>query len=69
MTALGGLCGAFLLLSLVWPIDLRILLAVLFLISGITGTSRLILNAHTPAQVAAGFAAGLLPQISLLLLV
>ncbi len=69
MTGIGGLCGAFLLLSIVWPIDIRLLLAVLFLIAGITGTSRLLLQAHTPSQLAAGFAAGILPQLSLLLLV
>lgn len=69
MTGIGSLCGAFLLLSIVWPIDIRLLLAALFLIAGIIGTSRLLLQAHSPAQVAAGFAAGILPQLSLLLLV
>ncbi len=68
MTGIGGLCGAFLLLGIVWPVDLRLILAGLFFIAGITGSSRLILQAHSPSQVAAGFAAGLLPQLSLLLL-
>jgi membrane-associated phospholipid phosphatase len=45
-----------------------LILAALFLVAGIVGSSRLILNVHTPAQVAAGFAAGFAPQISLLLL-
>jgi membrane-associated phospholipid phosphatase len=69
MTGIGGLCGAFLLLGIVWPVDIRFILAGLFVIAGMTGTSRLLLNAHTPAQVAAGFFAGFLPQLSLLLLV
>jgi membrane-associated phospholipid phosphatase len=69
MTGIGGLCGAFLLLGIVWPVDLRLILAGLFFIAGIVGSSRLVLQVHTPAQVAAGFIAGLLPQLSLLLLV
>jgi membrane-associated phospholipid phosphatase len=68
MTGIGGLCGSFMLLSFIWPIDLRLIIAALFLVAGIVGSSRLILNVHTPAQVAAGFAAGFAPQISLLLM-
>jgi membrane-associated phospholipid phosphatase len=68
MTGIGGLCGSFMLLSFIWPIDLRLIIAALFLVAGIVGSSRLILNVHTPAQVAAGFAAGFSPQISLLLM-
>ena len=69
MTGIGGLCGSFMLLSFIWPIDLRLIIAALFIVAGIVGSSRLILNVHTPAQVAAGFAAGFTPQISLLLLI
>ena len=68
MTGIGGLCGSFMLLSFIWPIDLRLIIAALFIVAGIVGSSRLILNVHTPAQVAAGFAAGFTPQISLLLM-
>jgi hypothetical protein len=69
MTGIGGVCGVMLLCALAWQIDLRLILASLFVIAGIIGTSRLILHAHTPSQVAAGFLAGLIPQLSLLLLV
>ena len=69
MTGIGGLCGSFILLIFIWPIDLRLILAILFLVAGIIGSARLILNVHTPAQVAAGFFAGLLPQISLFLMI
>jgi membrane-associated phospholipid phosphatase len=68
MTGIGGVCGAFLTLAFIWPIELRLLLAALFLLAGIIGSSRLILNAHTSSQVALGFLAGFLPQLSLLLL-
>jgi membrane-associated phospholipid phosphatase len=68
MTGIGGVCGAFLTLAFIWPIELRLLLAALFLLAGIIGSSRLILNAHTSSQVAFGFLAGFLPQLSLLLL-
>ena len=68
MTGIGGLCGSFMLLSFIWPIDLRLIIAALFLVAGIVGSSRLILDVHTPAQVAAGFAAGFVPQLVILLL-
>jgi hypothetical protein len=68
MTGIGGLCGSLLLCSIAWPIDIRWILAGVFLIAGIIGSSRLILNAHTPAQVGAGFFAGLLPQLAILLI-
>lgn len=66
MTGLGGLCGAVILCSISWGIDVRMLLSGLFVIAGITGSSRLILNAHTLEQVGAGFLAGFLPQIGVL---
>lgn len=68
MTGIGGVCGAFLTLAFIWPVDLRILIAGLFVLAGVIGSSRLILNAHTPAQVGTGFLAGFAPQLSLLLL-
>lgn len=67
MTGIGGLCGSLLLCALMWPVDIRFLLAGVFLAAGITGSSRLILNAHTPAQVAAGFFAGFVPQLIILI--
>ena len=69
MTGIGGLCGSFMLLSFIWPIDLRLIRAALFLVAGVIGSARLILNVHTPAQITAGFFAGLAPQISLLILI
>jgi membrane-associated phospholipid phosphatase len=69
MTGIGGLCGSIVLCAIVWPVDLRLLLALLFVLSGAVGSARLIVNAHTPAQVTAGFFAGFLPQLGILVYV
>ena len=69
MTGIGGLCGSIVLCAIVWPVDLRILLATLFILAGAIGSARLIVNAHTPAQVVAGFSAGFFPQLGILLMV
>ncbi len=66
MAGVGGVCGAFLALAVIWPVDLRMLIACFFLIAGITGTSRLLLNAHTNAQLAVGFFLGFAPQLGLI---
>jgi hypothetical protein len=68
MTGIGSVCGAILICGLIWQIDVRLLLAVLFIIAGIIASSRLILNAHTRKEVAAGFTAGFLPQLLLIFL-
>ena len=68
MTGIGALCGAMLLCGFLWQIDVRILLAALFLSAGIIASSRLILKAHSPSQLAAGFSAGFLPQLMLVVL-
>ncbi len=38
-------------------------LAIAVLLSGIAGTSRLVLDAHTPAEVWTGFIVGILAQV------
>ncbi|MFN4123136.1 MAG: hypothetical protein ACK4GL_07515 [Flavobacteriales bacterium] len=63
MAGLGGLWGALLVISFFWQINLTSLLVIFILLSGATGTARIVLNAHTPAQVYAGFFAGVLPQL------
>jgi membrane-associated phospholipid phosphatase len=63
MAGLGGLCGALLVISFFWQINLTSLLVIFILLSGATGTARIVLNAHSPAQVYAGFFAGVLPQL------
>lgn len=63
MAGLGGLWGALLVVSFSWQINLSYLLILFIMIAGATGTARIFLNAHSPAQVYAGFAAGVIPQI------
>lgn len=58
MAALSGLVGLILALSFKWMFDLRLILAGLILAAGFAGWARLNDNAHTPAQVYAGFGVG-----------
>jgi len=59
MVGLGGLAGliGFLIFSL--RIDLEFYLIMTFIAAGLAGTSRLLLDAHKPPQLYAGFALGL----------
>jgi hypothetical protein len=66
MTGIGGLCGSVLLMNLIFAGSLHLYLAVLFLIAGGIGSARLILDAHSPPQIALGFLAGLVPQLLVL---
>ncbi len=45
--------------------DLTGLVALLFVITGIVASSRLSMEAHSPAELAAGFLAGIAPQMAL----
>lgn len=57
MIGIGGVCGIFFLMSAMgFPMFIHLLLAILT--AGIIGFSRLILNAHQPQQVFAGFLLG-----------
>ncbi len=58
MIGIGGLTGAILALSLRFGIDAWMIFTVVLLISGLLGSSRLFLNAHTPAQVHTGYLLG-----------
>jgi len=59
MAAISGILGTLAFFCLRFPVNelLHPLMAVI-LISGLVASSRLYLNAHTPAQVAGGFALG-----------
>lgn len=54
----GGLLGALLAISFFLQVPLFVAISAVILLAGIIGYSRLILNAHNPAQVYAGFALG-----------
>ena len=58
MAGIAGLVGLIMGISLKWMIDLRLILAALILMSGITAWARLKMGSHTPAQVYAGFGLG-----------
>ena len=58
--AIGGLLGGFLALSFLSQENPMLILISLILISGIVGTSRLILDKHTNVQVYSGFLLGFL---------
>lgn len=61
---IGGLCGLMIVVSFRLQINILPLLIVLFIIAGLVAFSRLKLNAHSPAQVYAGFLLGItLPLI------
>ena len=66
MTALGGICGMLIILSVQLAVDLSNWLIVCILISGLVGTSRLKLAAHNSIEVLFGFALGLGTQLILL---
>jgi membrane-associated phospholipid phosphatase len=56
-------------LGIIWQTDVKLFVIMAILIAGLTGSARIKLNAHTPAQVYTGFAAGLLPQLLLALFI
>ncbi|MCS6934012.1 MAG: hypothetical protein NZM35_02530 [Chitinophagales bacterium] len=58
----GNLVALFILLTRLADYDLRMALPVIILLAGLTGTARLLLNAHTPAQVYSGYLAGFTGQ-------
>ena len=58
MIGIGGLTGAVLALSIRFGIDAWMIFSFILLISGLLGSSRLYLNAHTPAQVHCGYLLG-----------
>ncbi|MDR4987535.1 MAG: hypothetical protein RG741_01695 [Bacteroidales bacterium] len=65
MVSLGGLTGFLIITSLLLQTDISWLIVTAILVSGITASSRLILRAHNPAQVYAGYLLGLLAMLLL----
>lgn len=66
MMALGGLLATLLGFSFLIHQDIRLYLFLIILISGLTGTARLKLEAHTPSQVYTGFLLGVVPVIGII---
>ncbi|MCB9174279.1 MAG: PAP2 family protein [Flavobacteriales bacterium] len=63
MTGMGGLTGALIAISFLLSVNLIPFIALAILISGLVASSRLILNAHDPLQLVAGFFLGIFCQV------
>jgi hypothetical protein len=61
-TGWGGVIGLLLMLMTGMHMNVSFPLVVTFIIAGIVATARLILSAHTPAEIYAGFMIGILSQ-------
>jgi hypothetical protein len=59
MAGIGALIGALLVFSFTLQSDLILYLVLALFVSGLVGTSRMILKYHTPAQIYSGFVLGL----------
>jgi hypothetical protein len=59
MAGIGGLTGMVLAITLRWMLNEQMVIAVLFLIGGLTGYARLKDDEHSPAQVYVGYLVGL----------
>jgi membrane-associated phospholipid phosphatase len=65
MMALGGLLATFIGFSFLIHQDIRLYILLIILVTGITGSARLKLNAHTPSQVYAGFILGVISMLGI----
>jgi len=66
MIGIGGLIGALISVSLLLEVYITPYIIIGFIIAGLLGSARLILNAHNPAQVYTGFVLGMLCQFIVL---
>jgi membrane-associated phospholipid phosphatase len=65
MIGIGGMCGALTVIYFLMQEGNPVWLSVWFILAGVLGTARLILDAHTPLQILAGFALGFAVEFSL----
>jgi len=66
MIGMGGLLGALITVALLLHVYMLPLIVLVFIVAGLLGSARLILNAHTPAQVYLGFVLGFLCQFGVI---
>ncbi|MFM7728725.1 MAG: hypothetical protein ACKO7B_18650, partial [Flavobacteriales bacterium] len=66
MTGIGGVLGVMFGISTLLIIDMRIPIVMSVLLAGLLGTARLLLEAHRPAEIYAGFAIGFLSEFIVL---
>ncbi len=67
MVSLGGFTGFLIVTSLLLRVDIAWLIILAFLASGCVGTARLVLKAHNPAQIYAGYLLGIFLMLGLYL--
>lgn len=63
MIGIGGVIGALFCIAFLLNVNITVYLTLTLILAGLIGTSRLILNAHTPAQVYTGFLLGIICQV------
>lgn len=63
-SAAGGFLGVMIVLLLTNPVNMMLPLFVSLIICGIIGTARLLLGAHKPGEVWAGYALGIIAQVA-----
>lgn len=68
MVGIGGVVGALIGISIRLFIDYRLLIMLLLFIAGLVGSSRIVLKAHSPAQIYSGFIVGVVSELGLFLL-
>jgi hypothetical protein len=68
LATMGALCGLLAAIAFKGFADLRVLLAIGFLFSGLVATARLSLNAHVPQQLYTGFLLGFVLMFLILIL-
>lgn len=69
MVGIGGVIGALMGISIRLGIDYRMLLLLLIFFSGISGAARMLMKAHSPAQIYSGFLVGVFSQLILFLII
>jgi hypothetical protein len=69
MAGIGGVTGMVLAISMRWMLNVQLIIAVLFMIAGLTGYARLKNDDHTPAQVYGGYLLGLVINFLLIRLI
>jgi hypothetical protein len=69
MMSMGGFTGFIISISLLLRYDIPFLILASIIISGMLGTARIKLNAHTPAQVYAGYLMGAFVMLGLFLFI
>lgn len=67
MIGMGGLCGTLICISHKLQTDMLLFILLTIIVSGFVGASRILLKAHNPKQVYAGFLIGLFWQLLIVL--